>query len=135
MFRSISFKNENITIVLDLLRPEDQIVTLNVRDGYHHLAVREQDRNYLVFCLEGQLYRWRVLPFGLSVASFYFCQLMRVVITFLREQNLRCSCYVDDFILCAHRSKITDHSDLLTNTLQDLGISINWEKSHMQPSV
>ena len=41
--------------------------------------------------------------------------------------------YVDDFLLCSKQSTITDHCDLLLDTLRDLGFTINLDKSVLTP--
>ena len=56
------------------------------------------------------------------------------MISFLRgEHNLRVQVYVDDFILCADKSAITDHRDTLVDTLTQVGWIINVEKSVLTP--
>ena len=42
--------------------------------------------------------------------------------------------YVDDFLVAASLSNITDHTDLLIDTLNDLGLCINYNKSETNAS-
>ena len=41
---------------------------------------------------------------------------------------------MDDFPICAKVSLITDHTKFVLNTLEDLGLKVNIEKSVLKPS-
>ena len=58
---------------------------------------------------------------------------MRPVLSYLRQQGLRAVLYVDDFFLCAANAHIDAHSSLLLDTLERVGLQVNWEKSCLQP--
>lgn len=131
--KSAHFKNDDIRTVMQLLKENDQLITVDIKDGYHHLKVRSADRDYLGISFDGKFYRWCVLPFGLSLAPYYFCKWMRCVVTYLREQALKCNSFVDDWILAASERLITDHSDMLLQTFDELGITINESKSQLTP--
>lgn len=128
------FKHEDIRTVIQFCDFGDLMIKVDIKDGYHHLSVRECDRDLLGFRFKDTYYRWRVLPFGLSLSAYYFCKLMRCVVTFLREQDIRCNCYVDDIVLVSDNKYITDHSDMLKDTLSDLGFTINVKKSCFTPT-
>ena len=42
--------------------------------------------------------------------------------------------YVDDFIVLGAKFEISSHSDLLLQTLDELGWTVNFEKSSLEPS-
>ena len=41
---------------------------------------------------------------------------------------------MDDFLVCANRASITDHTDTVLHTIHDLGLKVNTEKSVSKPS-
>ena len=82
---------------------------------------------------EGKYFSYVVLPFGFSLSPYFFTKVLRPVVKYLRSQGVRLSLYVDDFLICASASVITDHTDLVIHTLNDLGLKINLEKSILRP--
>ena len=110
------------------------INTLDLKNGFFRVPIRMLDQNYLGFCWNDSYYVFQVLPFGLKCSPFYFCIVLRPVIQYMRECNLRVCLYVDDFCLVAQPGCITDHTDFLIHTLEDLGLSINYEKSDLEPN-
>ena len=56
------------------------------------------------------------------------------MVQWFRTQQLKISCYVDDFILFDSDYKIDNSGSILVNTLEGLGFFINYEKSQLIPS-
>lgn len=129
-----SFKNEDIRTVADLVQPDDYMISVDLQDGFFHIPVAVHHRQYLGFQWNGHYYQWKVLPFGLSCSPYYFCKTMRPIVAFLREWDLRVMVYVDDFFLCTPERLAADHRDMLLHTLCDLGLRVNVDKSHLDPT-
>ena len=129
-----SFIYEDIKTVIDLAQPSDNIVTCDIKNGFFHIKVHPEHSQYLGFKYQSKYYKWVVLPFGLSVSPFYFSKTIRAVVQWLRTQNLRISCYVDDFILFDSPSNINKSCSILISTLKRLGFIINYDKSQFTPS-
>ena len=85
------FCYDDIDTLSEYIQPNDYIVTVDLKNGYHHVPVFEPHQQYLGIYFEGQFYTWSVLPFGLSASPYYFCKTIRPVIQYLREQGLRVS--------------------------------------------
>ena len=128
------FSNEDIKEVKDYVSPRDVGITVDLKDGFHHVQIKEEFRTYLGFSWNEKYYHWNVLPFGLNIAPYYFYKVIRPVVQYLRSLGLKVVAYVDDFILLAIPGLITAHSDDLLHTLLDLGLSINCDKSVLIPS-
>ena len=96
-----AFQYEGISSVLDSVKSKDQLVTIDLKNGYHHLSVHKDFHRYLGFKWRNKYYTWQVIPFGLAVSPYYFCKSIRQVIKYLRTQGIRISAYIDDFILAA----------------------------------
>lgn len=80
-----SFRFEGLTVLAEQAQPLDFFVKWDIKDAFHHLAVAEEHREYLTFCVNGQYYQMTVLPFGYLNAPFHFAKLMRPVVQELRN--------------------------------------------------
>lgn len=129
------FQYEDITTVTEYIQPDDYLVSLDIKNGYHHIPVALEHQQYLGICFQERYYVWQVLPFGLSASPYFFCKSLRPVIQYLRTQGLRVTAYVDDFILAAQKELIQSHKSVLLDTLQKLGWVINEQKSSLDPSM
>ncbi len=58
---------------------------------------------------------------------------MRPIVNSCRTQGIRLVCYSDEFLVMAQPEKIREHKGKVLTTLLQLGWSINWDKSHLQP--
>ena len=52
--------------------------------------------------------------------------------TYLRSLGIRLNLYVDDFLIAAALARFRDHTDLVIDTLLDLGLRVNFEKSELE---
>ena len=128
------YRNEYIRDTVHFLRAGDKFVTADIKDGFFHVPVAREHRDYLGFSYKGLYYRWKVLPFGLCCSPYYFSKVVRPVITYLRSIGLRVTVCVDDFLLAAEESCSADHIEQLIHTLTELGFIINFEKSQLVAS-
>ncbi len=128
------FKYEGVDSVAEQIQPGDYLYSVDLQDGFFHVPVHRDFQKYLGFCWRGQYYVWCVLPQGLACSPYYFYKILRPVVQYLRENNLRINLWVDDFLLMCQPGVATDHKDLLLNTLHDLGWSVNYEKSDLTDS-
>ena len=60
----------------------------DLRDGYHAVGVRPQDRKYFTMNLQGRLIQIAVLPFGWSGSCTVFCKTMETFVSTLRSPGL-----------------------------------------------
>ena len=126
---------ETLKSILPLLWQGDWTVSIDLKDAYHHVLIAEGSRRLLGFSVNGQLYRFRALPFGLKPAPRLFTRLVGCVAAFLRERGLRIFCYLDDWLLAAEsRELLLTQLNFLLRTVQSLGFLINWEKSELTPT-
>lgn len=130
------FKLEDLSTVAGQVKEGDEMMTLDLEQGYYHIEIHPDYRKYFGFEWEGQYYVWNVLPFGLSTAPLVFTKILRPVVNHLRSAlGLRVNIYLDDFLLMVARgSWPPHHRDLLLQTLNKLGLHVNFEKSVLTPS-
>ncbi len=94
-----SFKNEGIDSVAQQIQDGDHLLTVDLESGFHHIRINPRHRKYLCFSWHGRIFQWCVLPFGVKSALYIFAKVVREVIKYLRQQSVRCSVWVDDFML------------------------------------
>ena len=129
------FCYEDIQVVTQIVQTDDQMITLDLKNGFHHIPIVKEDREYLGFYFRGNYYKWAVLPFGLKISPYVFCKTVRQVIKHLRTLDLRVVAYMDDFFLTSTKEKINSHKTVLLKTLRNLGLTVNWEKSSLDPEM
>lgn len=129
-----TYKNEDIRTASQIVQSGDHFISVDIKDGFFHIPVSDKSRQFLGICWKNNYYVWNVLPFGLSCSPYYFAKTIRPIVAYLRSLGVRVTVYVDDFLLASHPSDIANSSDLLINTLQDLGFRINFEKSCIIPA-
>ena len=56
------------------------------------------------------------------------------MVAYLRQQDVRLTAFVDDFMQMAQESLSVQHKQLTLDTLERLGLTINWEKSQLHQS-
>ena len=130
------FSSEGVDILPEITRDGELAVTLDLRDGFYHFSVRPEFRTYLGFQYNSFWWVWCCLPFGLQCSPFYFHKCIRAVVEYLRDtHSLSLMAYVDDFYLCSSKALIHHDVSVLMDTLNDLGLTVNLEKSCLTPSV
>ena len=68
------FKLDSIRTIKMLLQPGDFTTSLDLKDAYNHILIRESHQRYLRFEFMGNHYQFRALPFGLSSSPRVFCK-------------------------------------------------------------
>ena len=128
-----SFKYEGIDTVCSLMKPGDVFCTFDLQNGFQHVNVHRDSREYLGIQWKNRYFILNVLPFGLGLSPFYFCKTLRPVVAELRLKGLRIVIYVDDILLMAQPCQIQEHKHILLQILDELGLYVNWEKSSLVP--
>lgn len=128
------FKMEGIGMLKDLLRKDDWLVTVDLKDAYLSVPMAEVHRKFLRFVWEEQHYEFQSLPFGLASAPRVFTKLLKPVMAVLRRQGIRCIVYIDDLLLLSQsRAELHAATRAVLSLLTYLGFIINWEKSVLEP--
>ena len=128
------FKQEGIEAVAQQIEEDDVLISVDLKDGFHHV-----DMHWTCWAFFGMQWRecyyvWTVIPFGMSASPWIFRKILQPVTAYLREQGLRLALFVDDFFQMAKKMFAAAHKELLLDTLQDLGWTVNFEKSSLVPS-
>ena len=116
-----------IDSILDSLHGATIFSSLDLKSGYHQMALNPEDKEKTAFvCAEG-LFHFTVLPFGVVNGPASFQRLMEVVLDGLI--GTICYVYLDDIVCFS--SSLSRHVDGLRQILQRLqtaGLTVNWDK-------
>lgn len=129
------FKLEDGKTVQKLITSECFMATIDLKDAYHLIRVKDSDRKFLRFFFEGELYEYTCLPFGLSTAPYTFTKLLKPVMTKLREENYLSVIYLDDLLVFGTSyAKCLKNVENTCSLLESLGFILNKNKSNLIPS-
>ena len=94
------FKNEGLHTVRELVRCNDWMSKVDVKDAYLHCPVRWEHHKFMAYVDEnGEFWCFVALPFGLTSAPRWFTKIMREVITYFRSLGIRLMVYMDDIVI------------------------------------
>ncbi|XP_070805019.1 uncharacterized protein [Pituophis catenifer annectens] len=82
------FKMCSLTSILQGIRPNDFLVSIDLMEAYLHIPILPKHRQYLRFSYAGKHFQYRALPFGLASAPRVFTKVLAVVAAHLRQQPL-----------------------------------------------
>lgn len=111
------------------------MATIDLNDAYFHIDILPQHRPFLCFAV-GQVHlQYKALPFGLSMAPWVFTKTMVVVTAHLRLQGIIIFPYIDDWLVVADSTHhFNTDLDVILTLRSDLGLQVNYKKSHLTPS-
>uniref|UniRef100_A0A0A9XFC9 Pol polyprotein n=2 Tax=Lygus hesperus TaxID=30085 RepID=A0A0A9XFC9_LYGHE len=126
---------DNHVALMRLLPKNAYSIVLDLRDAYYAVRIVEEDRRYLCFDYDDNRYHFNCLCFGLACAPWAFSKLLRPVVAALRQKNIMCINYLDDFCFFARsKDECSEAANQAISLLQSLGFNINYKKSILRPS-
>ena len=81
------FKIEGMGTLRELLRVNDWMVKVDLKDAYFTIPILTDHQPYLRFIVGQEHYQFTCLPFGLSCAPWVFTQVMKPVVIFIRARR------------------------------------------------
>ena len=132
---SSRFHMETPRSVLNSIRPGDWMISLDLQDAYLQVPVHHDSCRFLRFVVDGKLFQFRVLCFGLTTAPQVFTRIMAPVSAILHRHGVRMLRYLDDWlILASSEIACLQSRDRLLAVCTELGIQVNLTKSSLVPS-
>ena len=120
------FKMEGSEMIKDLLRKEDWMCTLDLKDAYLSVAIVQEHQRFLRFMWNGRIFEFTCLPFGLCSAPRTFTKLLHLVMAHLQKQGL---------IMGSIQEGLLHQVEMTAQLLESLEFTINREKwTQMNPS-
>ena len=131
----VHFKMETLSSILKLVEQNAFMAAVDLKDAYYSVPVCKEDRKYLRFWWDGQLYQFTCLPNGLSSAPRLFTKILKPPLTSLHKEGHIVSGYLDDLCLqgSTYEECITNVIDTI-KLLEELGFVVHPLKSVLIPS-
>ena len=129
-----TFSQEGISAVAESIESGDILLTLDLKDGFHHVPLNKAFQTFLGIAWHGKFYVWKVLCFRVSIAPYYFNKIVCPVICYLRSVGVRLASFVDDFLLMLRRLLLQQQLESTIQTFTGLGWTINYEKCDLEPT-
>ena len=118
-----------------MIKHNDLLLSVDLKDAYSHLSIRETDRCLLHFVFEGKKYRYKVLPKGIAVGPRFFVEVTKALAAYLWSIGVEIVIYIDDTLVIAkdlHTTRL--HASTVVEVFQKCSFAINWEQSHLSSS-
>ena len=130
-----SFKMETVSDIANCIVEPMWGCTVDLKDAFYHVPMEWSCHLYLAFVVDGLVYVFQVLPFGLSIAPWAFHRITKPIKAFIHLSQFRFHTFLDDFLLLAHSEEDLVHqTSFILSLLRSLGILVNHKKSHLSPS-
>ena len=81
------------------IQPDDWTVSIDLADTYLHVSIHPDYRKYLSFAYQGEVWRFRSLPFGLAPAPWLFTMISQEVKALAQREGLILHQYLDDWVI------------------------------------
>ncbi len=128
-------RKQTMKQILPQICPGDWFMSLDLKYAYFHIQVSPHHRRFLRFTFEGVAYQYKVLPFGISLASCTFTRCMDAALSPLRQMGIHTLNYIGDWVILAQsQTVLTSHKTLLLSHLDCLGLRVSFAKSILSPS-
>ena len=99
--------------------------TIDLRSGYHHIALGKSSRAKTAFVTPFGKYEFLMVPFGLAQAPAYFQLLMNKVLKGLKFAMT----YLGDIIIFSeNESQHLEHLETVFSHLREAGLKMKWSK-------
>ncbi|GFT05360.1 retrovirus-related Pol polyprotein from transposon opus [Trichonephila clavipes] len=112
--------------ILDCLQNAKIFTTLDLKNGFFHVAVNERSRKFTSFVTHNGQYQFRRMPFGLSTCPSNF---MRYINAIFRHMILKSIVlpYMDDVVIpAANVSQALEYLKIVLEVACDYGLEINF---------
>ena len=110
-------------------------VKIDLKNAFYNIAIHKKSRYLTTFWYEGRYYRFKYLPFGISIAPFFMQMMSNYIVKHFTDKGLFSWVHLDDLIV------ISDDPTLLQSALNEVlfklmqsNILINHKKSVLIPT-
>jgi hypothetical protein len=128
------FKMETAQSIRQQISPLDWVVTLDMKDAYFHIPVHKDFQKYLKFSIQGVVYQFIAMCFGLAPAPLIFTKVFREFAAYLHKLAILIHLFLDDWLIRNKSPKLLlAQLETVLKLAKKLGIMINWDKSDLEP--
>lgn len=119
-------KPVNIETIIGRLKSDYIYTKLDLKNSFWLIPLAKESRKYTGFSIEGNIYHFKVCPFGLQSSS---AALIRALQKILNLYDEFCIHYIDDILLFSpDRQTHERHLGTILMTLDNAGLKLNIEK-------
>ena len=134
LIHNVTFKMETPASIRHALQQGEHTLQLDLKDAYFHIPIKKAYRKYMRFAVNGVVYQYRALPFGLSIAPRVFTKILKPILGMLRKAMVRVHAYLDDWLIRLLNQQTGFRTAFVTVLLlRSLGWLINFPKSFLFP--
>ena len=124
-----SYPLPRIEDIFATLGQSKYFTSLDLKSGYHNIAVAPQDREKTAFCTRTALYQYNVLPFGLSVSGAIFSRMISKVLHSIEGKFAMA--YLDDILIFSKTfEEHLEHIKEVFIRLEKANLCLNKKKCH-----
>jgi Reverse transcriptase (RNA-dependent DNA polymerase) len=128
------FHLPNIVKVCSMLRPDDLLCSIDLKNAYYHIPIAQEHWKFLRFVYKDQVFAMTCLPFGLSVAPRVFTLVSTWFSDYLRSYKIRCCNYLDDWLFMnPNRLSLCGEMTFSVEEFIRFGWHISFDKSELIP--
>ncbi|GFS88663.1 retrovirus-related Pol polyprotein from transposon 412 [Trichonephila clavipes] len=112
--------------ILDCLQNAKIFTTLDLKNGFFHVAVNERSRKFTSFVTHNGQYQFRRMPFGLSTCPSTFMRYINAIFRHLISKSIVLP-YMDDIVIpAANESQALEYLKIVLEVACDYGLEINF---------
>ena len=129
------FKMDGIEKVVQMLRPHDKILSLDLTNAYGHLYISPEWHCLFMFTWRKQYYCYITLPQGFSDSPHLFVRCTAPIMAQLRKALVDILIYINDtFIMASTEQQALDSLHYTKDIFEKCRLTINTAKSCMVPT-
>ncbi|GFW14592.1 retrovirus-related Pol polyprotein from transposon 297 [Trichonephila clavipes] len=114
--------------ILDCLQNAKIFTTLDLKNGFFHVAVNERSRKFTSFVTHNGQYQFRRMPFVLSTCPSTFMRYINANFQHLISKSIVLP-YMDDVVIpAANESQALEYLKIVLQVACDYGLEINFKK-------
>jgi len=129
------FRLDHWQHIFPVLRKDMWGVKVDLQHAYFHLELNAKLKPYVRIQVGQEVFQFEAACFGLSTLPQQWMTLMKVLQKYLRAKGLLLFIYLDDILLVSQsKALLVKQTKLLLTTLEKSGLTVNTEKSQMEPA-
>ena len=128
------FHQETVESIRRSLKKDHWTFSIDLKDAFFQVPVHPKSRKFLRFLFQGEVYQYRVLPFGMAPSPYVFTRVVIQVKELLQRQGHQLFQFLDDWLgQSPERSLAAQRASASVELCQKLGLMLNREKSELLP--
>ena len=128
------FKMETLKQALALVKENCWFASLDLKEAYFSISIKEQSQEYLKFLWQGVLYKFTVFPNGLACCPRLFTKILKPVMSHLHSLGYISTIFIDDTLLIGDSElECLRNVNASMDVFQRLGFVVHPEKSILRP--